>query len=197
VNKIGPRAISSPAFPVPSLRPGTAGESKPLQAGDFSSEALPHLDRIYSLARALAKPPMDPEDLTQETFARACAAYERFTPGSDVRAWLSTILINLIRGQARQRPLQIIPVADPQAAAADNCEVIALRNIERSSVLAAVHKLPEEFRMAICLVDLAGLTVKEAAEVLDVPRGTVLSRLSRGRAKLAVLLHGLVDTRRD
>lgn len=140
---------------------------------------------------------MDPEDLTQETFARAFAAYERFTPGSDVMAWLSTILINLIRGQARQRRFQMIPVAEPEGPSADNCEIIALRNIERSSVLAAVHKLTEEFRLAICLVDLAGLPVKEAAQALDVPRGTVLSRLSRGRAKLAILLDGVVDPRED
>ena len=164
-------------------RPRAGGD--PHRSRNFAAEALPHLDRLHALARALARPPLDPEELTQETFARACAAYHRFTPGSDMRAWLTTIMLNLVRGDARRRQVDLVPLSDVVVPAEPACDVAALRNLHREAVLDAVRALPPDFRLAIGLVDLVGLRVREAAEILDVPVGTVLSRLSRGRARLA------------
>lgn len=192
----GGRSPAAPPDADPSAIPRRPLARRP-PAKDFATQALPHLDRIFALARVVARPPLDAEDLTQETFARACAAYHRFAPGSDMRAWLTTILLNLVRGDARRRRMEVVPLSDAGHPPEQSCEVVALRNLDRTSVLAAVARLPEEFRTAISVVDLAGLSVREAAAVLDVPVGTVLSRLSRGRARLGRLLGGVVAVRKD
>jgi RNA polymerase sigma-70 factor, ECF subfamily len=190
----------SPAKPARRGRSGAAGRGVARDfprdfARDFDREVLPQLDRVHALARGLARPPLDADELTQETFARAYAAYHRFAPGSDVRAWLTTILLNLVRGEVRRRRVEQVLLTEEVTPAVQNCEVVALRNLDRQSVLEAVHRLPEEFRVAICVVDLAGLSVKEAAAVLDIPRGTVCSRLSRGRARLGRMLAPALDPR--
>jgi RNA polymerase sigma-70 factor (ECF subfamily) len=133
--------------------------------------------------------------LVQDTLERASAKWSLWRPGTDLRAWLFTIMHNVFVNQARRSARDAVPT-DPQvlaeldltdAAAADS--LVQLNGIER-----ALARLPEEQREVLLLVSLEGLSYDEVAHTLGVPAGTVMSRLSRGRARLAALLEG-EDTR--
>lgn len=163
----------------------------------FERVMLPHLDAAYSLARWLTRSAHDAEDLTQEALLRAFRAFDGFR-GETGRAWLLAIVRNTCFSWLRQR--KVGEATDPfdeekhslSEASADrrgdpwveSPEDVAVVRATREAVLEAVERLPFEYREAVVLRELEGLSYKEIGDVLDVPVGTVMSRLSRGRALL-------------
>jgi RNA polymerase sigma-70 factor (ECF subfamily) len=182
---------------------GGAAEPR-LKKSGFEEEALPWLDAVYRFSLRLTGGNDDAaQDLTQETFLRAYRHWETYTPGTSARSWLFTICRNaFLRGQeqrSRRREsleseLDFKTEAFASALALDD---IRAQDPERDffdsfideEVMAAVNRLPEDFREAVVLSDLEGLSYNEIAEVMNIPIGTVKSRLYRGRRLLAKALH--------
>ena len=155
----------------------------------FLDLALPHLDVIWSLARRMAFHPVEPEDLVQETYLRAFAAFDRYR-GGDARAWLVSICLNTARSHARtskRRPREV-PGPDDSIPADTDVGAEALSNIGRRAIEDAMAELPDAQRTAILMMDVSGLTAQQTADILGSPRGTILARVHRGRRKLAQLL---------
>jgi len=165
----------------------------------FLEATLPHLDVVYQVARQAAWDGQDPEDLVQETYLRAYAAFGSWR-GENARAWLAAICLNAARSQARRRRrrpwevtgsglLDVLPLsrADGGEATADVADVV-IAGLDAEEVSRCLGRLPEPQRVCIVLMDVAGYTAKEAAETLGCPRGTVLTRVHRGRRRLARLL---------
>ena len=153
----------------------------------FETEALPHLRALYGAAYRMTRNAHDAEDLVQETFLRAYRGFDRFEAGTNIRAWLFTILHRVRTDSFRRAgrsPKTVEMIAEgpsvppPQDALAGGAE-----DIER-----ALAALPEVFRMAVILRDVEDLSYDEIARVLDVPVGTVMSRIHRGRALLRTAL---------
>lgn len=153
----------------------------------FETDALPHLRALYGTAYRMTRNAHDAEDLVQETFLRAYRGFHRFEPGTNIRAWLFTILHRVRTDAFRRagRSPQTVEMAGegpavpaPQEALASGAE-----DIER-----ALAVLPEVFRMAVVLRDVEDLSYDEIAGVLDIPIGTVMSRIHRGRALLRAAL---------
>jgi RNA polymerase sigma-70 factor (ECF subfamily) len=154
----------------------------------FSAEALPLLGALYSTALRLTGKPQDAEDLVQETFLRAYRSFGQFAPGTNLRAWMHTILRNVCTDTRRKaaRTLQggELPEDGPPVAPAQEA-FGAERDLER-----ALAGLPEVFREAVILRDVEELSYEEISGVLGVPIGTVTSRIYRGRALLRSALAG-------
>jgi RNA polymerase sigma-70 factor, ECF subfamily len=164
----------------------------------FRDEAIPLLDSLYSAALRMTRNPADAEDLIQETMLRAYRAFERFEPGTNIRAWLFRIMTNAYINTYRKRQREPIKVPqddveefdlyqelknhDPQFSVTP--ETIVLDSLFESDILTAIDELPEQFRLAVVLSDIEGFTYAEMAEIMDVPMGTVMSRLHRGRKAL-------------
>jgi RNA polymerase sigma-70 factor (ECF subfamily) len=163
----------------------------------FEREALPHLDAVYRAALRLAGEEALADDLTQETMLRAFRAWHQFQPGTNARAWLLTILrhtfINEYRRARRQRPHVDVSAIEPFTVFEDVQEADPegrfFERIVDDEVLAALDRLPEEFREAVVLSDVEGLSYAEIAEVIGVPIGTVKSRIFRGRQALQRALY--------
>jgi RNA polymerase sigma-70 factor (ECF subfamily) len=162
------------------------GSSVSGQPSAFEQEALAALDSLYRTARRLSRDRSDAEDLVQDTYLKAFRAADTFEPGTNLRAWLFTILLNLDRnrrrGLARRPVLAAIEDADPPGAPGTDG---SRGDIERGLAL-----LPHEQREVLLLVTLEGLSYREAAEVQGVPIGTVMSRLSRARTALRTHIEG-------
>jgi len=168
----------------------------------IEGEALQYLDALYNLAVRLTRDESAAEDLVQETYVKVLRFGDRFTPGTNLKAWLFTILRNTWIDLYWKRSGEIL-VADPAelAGIAGFDEGLAQGlgvgahgaegpdRIYRADLEAALEKLPEEFRTAIVLADVEGLTYEEVAEVMGCPPGTVKSRLFRGRKMLREVLH--------
>jgi RNA polymerase sigma-70 factor (ECF subfamily) len=160
----------------------------------FEAEALASLDSLYRTALRLTRVPADAEDLVQETYLKAFRAAASFTPGTNLRAWLFTILHNTARNRARDRARDLVAidsdVVDSAAelpapgAAPVTPETLLLRETLAPEVKAAVDALPESFREAVWLRDVEEFSYAEIAEMLSIPIGTVMSRISRGRQAL-------------
>lgn len=165
----------------------------------FTSEALGLLDSVYGTALRLARDADRAQDLVQDTYLKAFRARDRFAPGTNLKAWLYTILHNTWRNrrrdQARSRvdfDSEAVEQADEQSAGAArevaNPEALLLRATVDAELRAALNALPEKFRAAVWLRDVEDLSYQEIAAALDVPIGTVMSRISRGRRQLHDLL---------
>ncbi|MGI8587279.1 MAG: sigma-70 family RNA polymerase sigma factor [Chloroflexia bacterium] len=163
----------------------------------FEEVALVHLSGLYYAALRLSGQPADADDLVQETYTRAYAAFERFEQGTNARAWLYRIMNNLFlnqisRAEARRtRTFSATPPAElaaiPAGGAHDPAEILMAATLD-SRLSEALRDLPPEFRSAVVAVDVGGFSYEEAAAMLGCPIGTVRSRLYRGRNMLRVRL---------
>ena len=159
----------------------------------FEEEALALADQVYRVARHLAGSRDEAEDLVQETYARAFRSWRSFTPGTNLRAWLLRILtnINIDRGRRKQRAPDMQPLEEGDYFLYNKLEessgdgtVEEERVVERLSqddIVDALAAVPHDFRDVIVLVDIGDFTYQDAAQILDIPIGTVMSRLHRGR----------------
>ena len=185
----------APAFFTPRLAAGSAPGDLSPGAGqnlEFRRLILPHLDAAYNLARYLTRDPVLAEDVAQDAMLRAFRAFGQFR-GTSPRAWLLAIVRNCCftahtRGGAMALVIDQSEELAKHPDTAPTPEQAAMRNDDVARVRAAIEAIPEPFREAVVLRDLEDLTYAEIAEVTGVPVGTVMSRLSRGRAMLAAEL---------
>ena len=184
---------------------GVATSARTIAAGardraHFEEEALGLADDVWRVARRLARDQTEAEDLVQEAYARAFRSWRSYQPGTNLRAWLLRIVHNLAIDQARRRrraPEQEPLEADDyylysrleQGAGAEAPPTERLiERLSQGPILAALAELPQNFRDVVVYVDLAGLSYQEAADVLGIPIGTVMSRLHRGRRMIKTRL---------
>jgi RNA polymerase sigma-70 factor (ECF subfamily) len=163
---------------------------------NFERDALQYSRQLYSAALRMARNPSDAEDLVQETFLKAFRAYHTFEDGTNLKAWLYRILTNTFINKYRKESRRPNEVdlgdvedlylyrrlgSEESADASRTTEDRVLDGLVESDIKAAVEELPENFRIPVLLADLEGFSYKEIAEILDIPIGTVMSRLHRGR----------------
>jgi RNA polymerase sigma-70 factor, ECF subfamily len=189
--------MTSTPPPASSNPPSPPARSPEERREGYEKEALVHLDVLYRVALRLTGNAADAEDLVQETMLRAYRSWDRYTPGTNAKGWLLTILRHLFINEYRRKSrhpetvdvdtiepfalFQEVQEEDPQGAFFDK--------IVDDEVLRAVDQLPEAFREAVTLSDVEGLSYEEVAKVLEVPVGTVKSRLYRGRRLLQAKLY--------
>jgi RNA polymerase sigma-70 factor (ECF subfamily) len=159
----------------------------------FEEEALALSDQVYRVARRLVSTREEAEDLVQETYARAFRSWRSFTPGTNLRAWLLRILtnLNIDRGRRKQRAPDEQPLEEgdyflynrlEQASRDGNVdEERVVERLSQDDIVTALAVVPHDFRDVIVLVDIGDFTYQDAAQILDIPIGTVMSRLHRGR----------------
>ena len=176
-------------------------ETPEQRSARFERDALEHLDSLYGAALRMTRNPTDAEDLVQETFAKAFAAFHQYQDGTNLKAWLHRILTNTFINSYRKKQRQpqqanTDDVEDWQMARAEahtsgglkSAEVEALERLPDRDVREALAQLPQDFRMAVYYADVEGYAYKEIAEIMGTPIGTVMSRLHRGRKQLRGLL---------
>ena len=157
----------------------------------FEEEALELSDQVYRVARRLVPCREEAEDLVQETYARAFRSWRSYTPGTNLRAWLMRILtnLNIDRGRREQRTPDIRPMEEGdyflynrlEETSANDAEDRIAERLSQDSIVQALAEVPHDFRDVIVLVDIGDFSYQEAAQILDIPIGTVMSRLHRGR----------------
>ncbi|HXH88230.1 MAG TPA: sigma-70 family RNA polymerase sigma factor [Gaiellaceae bacterium] len=159
----------------------------------FEEEALDLADQVYRVARRLVGSREEAEELVQETYIRAFRSWSSFTPGTNLRAWLFRILTNLNvdRGRKIQRTPDMQPLEEGdyflanKLAAAEGEQVLdqerVVEKLSQDNVVSALSEVPHDFRDVVVLVDIGDFSYADAAQILDVPIGTVMSRLHRGR----------------
>jgi RNA polymerase sigma-70 factor (ECF subfamily) len=151
----------------------------------FETEALPHLDRLFRLAMWLERDRTEAEDLVQETFRQALESFHRFTPGTNCRAWLVSILQHLRSNRRRARGRSpLVEDAEEKIAQAAAFVPPVPQALTDEDMLAALARLSAQHQEVILLSDIEELTYKEISQALSIPIGTVMSRLHRGRALL-------------
>jgi len=167
----------------------------------FESQALPYMDQLYAAALRMTRNPADAQDLVQETFVKAFAAFKQFEQGTNLKAWLYRILtntfINTYRKKQREpyqgtiddlQDWQLGGAESTTARASRSAEAEAIDHLPDSAVKDALQAIPEDFRMAVYFADVEGFAYQEIADIMKTPIGTVMSRLHRGRRMLRDLL---------
>lgn len=177
----------------------------------FAEDAMPLMDGLYSAAMRMTRNAADAEDLVQETYLKAFNAYERFEAGTNLKAWMYRILTNSYinayrKKQRRPDESDIDDIEDlylyrrlggaESAVLSRSAEDELLEMFGEDEVKLALEDLPEHYRMPILLADVEGFAYKEIAEILDVPVGTVMSRLHRGRKQLQKRLYSFAEEHR-
>src|SRR6266513_2211937 len=166
----------------------------------FEEDALALSDQVYRVARHLVGSREEAEDLMQETYARAFRSWRSFTPGTNLRAWLLRILtnLNIDRGRKQQRTPDTQPLEEGDyflynklEEAGESDEERVDRRLSQDDAVAALSEVPHDFRDVLVLVDIGDFSYADAAQILDIPIGTVMSRLHRGRR---ILKKNLADT---
>jgi RNA polymerase sigma-70 factor, ECF subfamily len=158
----------------------------------FEEDALALSDQVYRVARHLVRDPQEADDLMQETYARAFRSWRSFTPGTNLRAWLLRILtnLNIDRGRRQQRTPDLQPLEEgdyflynklEETSDGPTDEERVVERLSQDDVVAALSSVPHDFRDVVVLVDIGDFTYADAAQILDIPVGTVMSRLHRGR----------------
>ena len=180
-------------------------ESSEQRVARFERDALPYIDQLFGAALKLTRHQADAEDLVQETYAKAFTSFSQFQEGTNLKAWLYRILTNSYISTYRkaQRSPKIADgssIEDWQLARAEShspsvtawAELEAMDRLTDSRIVTAMKSLKEEYRYTVYLADVEGFSYKEISEILSVPIGTIMSRLSRGRAQLRQALQELV-----
>ena len=177
---------------------------------DFTEQAMEHMPSLYSAALRMTRNPSDAEDLVQETYLRAYRGFGGFQEGTNLKAWLYRILTNTFinRYRAKKRRPEETEFDDvedfylyrrlggvEEARAGRSAEDELMDLFPEQEVKDAVESLPENFRMAVLLADVEGFSYKEIAEILEIPIGTVMSRLHRGRKALQKRLYDFAAER--
>jgi len=170
-------------------------------ASIFEADALPYLDQLYGTALRMTRSPADAEDLVQDTYAKAFAAFRSYEQGTNLRAWLFRILrntfINNYRKAQRQPSSgpseeltdgQLLDLEQRNSGGVRSAENEALERLGDDEIAAAMATIPEDFRTAVYLADVEGFSYKEIADIMETPVGTVMSRVHRGRKALRALL---------
>lgn len=182
------------------MRFGRRRPDAPADADRFAAEALEYLDALYGTALRLTRKPDAAEDLVQDTYLKAFRARASFAPGTNLKAWLFTILHNTWRNRRRDETRSRVDVdslaveqaaeqgQDSLSAPSDTPEALLVKATLSEDLREALERVPEPFREAVWLRDVEELTYQEIAEVLEIPTGTVMSRLSRGRRQLHAAL---------
>ena len=162
----------------------------------FEEEALALADQVYRVARRFVGTREEAEDLVQDTYARAFRSWQSYTPGTNLRAWLLRILtnLNIDRGRRLQRPPDVQPLEEGDYYLANSSpsrggeQVLdqerVVERLSQDSIVTALSALPHDFRDVVVLVDIGDFSYADAAQILDIPIGTVMSRLHRGRRLL-------------
>jgi RNA polymerase sigma-70 factor (ECF subfamily) len=175
----------------PGDRPPATSSGRPSADEAFAAEALSYIDSLYGTAMRLTRRPPEAEDLVQETYLKAFRASGQFERGTNLKAWLFTILHNTFRNMRRhdaRNPIdvdsEVVEQAGDRAMHEQTPEQILTRATLDADLQAALDALPEAFRQAVWLRDVEEFTYAEIAAMVDVPIGTVMSRISRGRRLL-------------
>ena len=172
----------------------------------FTEEAMPLLDQLYGGALRMTRNPQDAEDLVQETYLKAFKAFDSFKEGTNLKAWLYRIMTNTYINSYRKkqrRPIetsaedvtdrQLYTTSSHDSTGLQSAEVEALKNLPDAQIAEAMNSLSDDYRMVVYYADVEGLAYKEIAEVMDIPLGTVMSRLHRGRKQLRELLKDVAN----
>ena len=170
------------------------------QRVNFEEDALALADQVYRVARGVSRTKEEAEDLMQETYARAFRSWRSFTPGTNLRAWLLRILtnLNIDRGRRTQRAPDQQPLEEGdyflynrlEPSGGETEEQRVIDRLSQDHIAEALAAVPHDFRDVVVLVDIGEFSYAEAAQILDIPIGTVMSRLHRGRR---ILKQELVD----
>ena len=192
-------------MPETELDPADAGADLKSR---FTEEAMPLLDQLYGGALRMTRNPQDAEDLVQETYLKAYKAFDSFKPGTNLKAWLYRIMTNTYINSYRKkqrRPLetsadevtdnQLYTSSSHDSTGLESAEVEALKAMPNSRISEALNALSEDYRMVVYYADVEGLSYKEIADVMDIPMGTVMSRLHRGRKQLREMLKDVAHER--
>jgi RNA polymerase sigma-70 factor, ECF subfamily len=170
---------------------GSAGAGDGSGDGAFAEQALSYLDALYGTALRLTRRPQDAEDLVQDTYLKAFRAADQFQRGTNLKAWLFTILHNTFRNMRRhdgRNPVEVNSETVEQAADVRGDDQTPEQLLSRATLdaelQAALDALPETFRQAVWLRDVEEFSYADIAAIVDVPIGTVMSRISRGRKML-------------
>ncbi len=158
---------------------------------DFESEAVPHMSDLYRIARWLVRDTEEAEDLVQETLSQALKSFHRYERGTNCKAWMTKIMYHL-NGKRLRKLSRVRLVEDTEERIAETIafEPEIPQAITDDEVLAALERVPDSFRQIVILADVEEFAYREIAEMLQIPAGTVMSRLHRGRKILIVELAG-------